>query len=138
MASTCLPGIFPPHRIGENLYLDGVLSDQVPLKPAIDAGADTVYVLAVNHASPQPDLRSPGQILRHALTILLFPRIRLDALDLPDRDPSLRIVQIPSAGAQVALWDMSKHFCPTGGRFMQGRRRAGPRRRGRCGPAGAT
>lgn len=109
MASTCLPGVFPPYRIGDHLYLDGVLADQVPLKPAIDAGADTVYVLAVSHASPPPPVRSPRQILRHALTILLFPRIRLDALDLPSRYPSLRIVQLPSMGAQVALWDMSKH-----------------------------
>jgi len=109
MASTCLPGIFPPQRLGDRLYFDGVLSEQVPLKPAIDAGADTVYVLAASHASPPPDVRSPGQILRHALTILLFPRIRLDALALPDRHPELKIVQIPSVGAQVALWDMSRH-----------------------------
>ena len=109
MASTCLPGIFPPHRIGDHLYLDGVLSDQVPFKPAIEAGADTVYVLALSHASPQPDLRSPKAILRHSLTILLFPRIRLHALDLPERHPGLRIIQVPSRGAQVALWDMSRH-----------------------------
>ncbi|MDQ3947266.1 MAG: patatin-like phospholipase family protein [Actinomycetota bacterium] len=109
VASTCLPGIFPPQQIGDHLYLDGVLADQVPLKPAMDAGADTVYVLAPSLASPSPDVRSPGQILRHALTILLFPRIRLDALGLPDRHPKLKIVQIPSVGAQVALWDMSRH-----------------------------
>lgn len=109
MASTCLPGIFPPQRIGDHLYLDGILAEQVPLKPAIDAGADTVYVLAPSHPSPPPDVRSPGQILRHALTILLIPRVRLDALQLGDRHPELRIVQIPTVGAQVALWDMSHH-----------------------------
>ncbi|MGH9041051.1 MAG: patatin-like phospholipase family protein [Acidimicrobiia bacterium] len=109
MASTCLPGIFPPQRIGDGLYLDGVLAEQVPLKPAVDVGAETLYVLASGHASPPPDARSPGQILRHALTILLFPRVRLDALQLGDRHPELRIVQIPTVGAQVALWDMSRH-----------------------------
>ncbi len=107
MASTCLPGIFPPARIGEHLYLDGALSEQVPLKPAVDLGADTLYILAASHASPAPDTKSPRAILRHALTILLFPRIRLDALALPDGCSDLKIVQIPSVGAQVALWDMS-------------------------------
>ncbi len=107
MASTCLPGIFPPQRIGDHLYLDGVLSDPVPLKPAVDAGADTLYVLAVSTASPSPDARSPGAILRHSLTILLIPHIRLDALRMPDGCPDLKVVQIPSVGAQVALWDMS-------------------------------
>jgi NTE family protein len=107
MASSSLPGIFPPYRIGDHLYLDGVLSEPVPLQPAVDAGADHLYVLAVSHASPAPDARSPGAILRHSLTILLIPRVRLDALQMPDGCPDLKIVQIPSVGAQVALWDMS-------------------------------
>ena len=55
MASTSLPGIFPPQRIGDLLYLDGPLSEAVPLKPAVDAGADILYVLAVRTASPTPD-----------------------------------------------------------------------------------
>ena len=108
MASTSLPVIFPPHRIGEHCYLDGVLSDQVPLKPAIEAGADTVYVLAVSSLAPPPDLRSAGKILRHSLTILLFPKIRLDA-HAPSAEDDLQIIKIPSGGAQVALWDMSRH-----------------------------
>jgi len=108
MASTSLPVIFPPHRIGEHCYLDGVLSDQVPLKPAIEAGADTVYVLAVSSLAPPPDLRSAGGILRHSLTILLFPKIRLDA-HAPSAEDDLQIIKIPSGGAQVALTDMSRH-----------------------------
>lgn len=109
MASTSLPVVFPPHRIGEHRYLDGVLSEQVPIKPAVEAGADTVYVLAISSLAPPPDLRSPGKILRHSLTILLFPRIRLDALGLPAEQGDLQIIKIPSGGAQVALWDMSHH-----------------------------
>ncbi len=109
MASTCLPGIFPPHRIGKDLYLDGVLSDQVSLQPAIDAGADTLYVLAVSAAKPSPEPGSPRAVLRHSLTILLFPRIRLEAIGLPSGHENLRIVQVPSVGAQVGLWDMSQH-----------------------------
>lgn len=109
MASTSLPGVFPPHPIGEQHYLDGVLSEQVPLKPAIDAGADTVYVLAVSSASAPLHLHSPRANLRHALTLLLFPRIRLDALGLPAEQRDLKIVKIPSGGAQVALSDHSRH-----------------------------
>ncbi|MDQ3989823.1 MAG: patatin-like phospholipase family protein [Actinomycetota bacterium] len=109
MASTSLPVVFPPHRIGEHCYLDGVLSEQVPIKPAVEAGADTVYVLAISSLAPPPDLRSAGKILRHSLTILLFPRIRLDALGLPADQDDLHIIKIPSGGAQVALTDMSRH-----------------------------
>jgi NTE family protein len=109
LASTALPGIFPPHRIGDRYYLDGAVSDQLPLKVAIDAGADTIYVMAVSVPCPPPDRRSAGGILRHSVTILLFPRIRLDALALPDQHPKLRIVQVPSVATQVSLWDMSRH-----------------------------
>ncbi|MGH8998198.1 MAG: patatin-like phospholipase family protein [Acidimicrobiia bacterium] len=107
LASTCLPGVWPPHPIGDDHYLDGILSDPVPLQPAIDA-ADTLYIFAVNAAQPSPGPTKPGAILRHSLTILLFPRIRLEAIGLPAGHEHLRIVQVPSTGAQVALWDMSR------------------------------
>ena len=109
LASTSLPAIFPPHEIDGHYYLDGAISDQLPLKVALEAGAHTVYVMAVNVPSPPLDRRSPFTILRHSLTILLFPRIRLDALSLPGDHPKLRIVQVPSVSTQVSLWDMSRH-----------------------------
>jgi NTE family protein len=109
LASTALPGIFPPHRIGDRFYLDGAISEQLPLKAALEAGAHTIYVMAVSVPSPPVDRRSPFTILRHSLTILLFPRIRLDALDLPGAQEKLRIVQVPSLATQVSLWDMSRH-----------------------------
>jgi NTE family protein len=109
MASTALPGIFPPHRVSGRWYLDGAISDQLPLKVALEAGAHTIYVMAINVPSPPPDRRSPLAVLRHAVTILLFPRIRLDALDLPGDQQSVRIVQVPSVRTQVSLWDMSRH-----------------------------
>ena len=109
LASTALPGIFPPYEIDGRHYIDGSISDQLPLKVAIDAGAHTVYVMAVSVPSPPPDRRSPLAILRHSLTILLYPRIRLDALDLPGEHPKLRIIQVPSLSTQVSLWDMSRH-----------------------------
>lgn len=109
MASTALPGIFPPCRLGARWYLDGAISDQLPLKVALDAGAHTIYVMAVGVPSPPPDRRSPLAVLRHAVTILLFPRIRLDALSLSGQHDSVRIIQVPSVKTQVSLWDMSRH-----------------------------
>ena len=109
LASTALPAVFPPHEIDGRCYIDGAISDQMPLKVAIEAGAQTVYVMAVNVPSPPLERRSPLTILRHSLTILLFPRIRLDALDLPSEHDKLRIVQVPSVSTQVSLWDMSRH-----------------------------
>jgi NTE family protein len=109
MASTALPGIFPPYRVGDRLFLDGAISEQLPLKVALEAGADTIYVMAVSVPGPPPGRRTPLSILRHSVTILLYPRIRLDALDLPDQHPNLRIIQVPSVKTEISLWDMSRH-----------------------------
>jgi NTE family protein len=109
LASTALPGIFPPYEIGGRYYIDGSISEQLPLKVALEAGAHTIYVMAVSVPSPPQDRRSPLTILRHSLTILLFPRIRLDALDLPGDHDKVRIIQVPSVSTQVSLWDMSRH-----------------------------
>jgi hypothetical protein len=65
--------------------------------------------MAASVPSPPPDGRTPLAILRHSATILLFPRIRLDALDVPGEHPRLRIIQVPSVKTQVSLWDMSRH-----------------------------
>lgn len=108
MASTALPGIFPPYKVDDRWFIDGAISEQLPLKAALEAGADELYVMAVSVPSP-PGRRSPLAILRHSVTILLYPRIRLDALDLPGEAPSVRIVQVPSVKTEVSLWDMSRH-----------------------------
>jgi NTE family protein len=45
MASTAIPGVFPPYRIGDELYVDGGVLDYLPLDCVIDRGATTVYAL---------------------------------------------------------------------------------------------
>jgi NTE family protein len=53
MASASIPVLFPPVRIGEELYCDGGLRLNTPLSPAIHLGADRLLVLAVS--TPPPD-----------------------------------------------------------------------------------
>jgi NTE family protein len=47
-ASACLPGIFPPVRLGESLHVDGGVSCPVPTQRALDLGAARVWVLNVS------------------------------------------------------------------------------------------
>ena len=108
LASTALPAVFPPHEIGGRLYLDGGLVDHVPLKPAIDAGATTIYVLSVGFPCPPPaNHRSARAVLVHSVGLLLSQRIRLDGVHLPDHDPALRIVHLPPVCSEVGLRDFS-------------------------------
>jgi NTE family protein len=108
LASTALPLIFPPHEIGGELYLDGGLSDQVPLEPAVDGGADRIYVLSVGFPCPPPtNHRSPRSVLMHSIGLLLSQRIRSHSADLFTR-PGIEIIQIPPVCTQVALRDFSQ------------------------------
>ncbi len=45
LASTAIPGLFPPVRIAGDTYVDGGLVMNTPLLPAIDAGADTIHLI---------------------------------------------------------------------------------------------
>lgn len=45
LASTAVPGIFPPVTIGKEQYVDGGVVMNTPLRPAIDAGADVLHVV---------------------------------------------------------------------------------------------
>jgi NTE family protein len=46
-ASACLPGLFPPVRLGGRLHVDGGVSCPVPTQRALDLGASRVWVLNV-------------------------------------------------------------------------------------------
>jgi NTE family protein len=107
LASTALPLVFPPHEIGGELYLDGGLSDQIPLQPAVDAGADHVYVLSVGFPCPPRAHRSPRAVLMHSIGILLSQRMRAHSGDLFAR-PGLEIVQVPPVCAEAGLRDFSQ------------------------------
>lgn len=108
LASTALPLIFPPHEIGGELYLDGGLSDQVPLEPAVRAGADRVYVLSVGFPCPPPaNRRSQRSLLMHSIGILLSQRIRTHSADLFTR-PGVEVIQIPPVCTEAGLRDFSQ------------------------------
>ena len=49
LASSAIPGVFPPVRLEGNQYVDGAVKDDAPLKPAIKAGADDILVVSLTN-----------------------------------------------------------------------------------------
>jgi NTE family protein len=45
LASAAIPGFFPPRKVGTQLFVDGGLVMNTPLKPAIDDGADEIHII---------------------------------------------------------------------------------------------
>jgi NTE family protein len=75
LASTAIPGVFPPVSLGDRLLVDGGISADTPVGEAVDLGADTVYVLptvGVDDEARRPKgaaavaLQAMAHILGHA------------------------------------------------------------------------
>jgi NTE family protein len=93
LASTALPGVYPPVVIDGHQYIDGGVANNVPVAPALAMGASTVYVLdttAVNHR--RRDLIRPLDYLMHAFTLSRGSRYRVE---LPLLQAGARVIPIP-------------------------------------------
>lgn len=56
LASASVPAMFAPRVIGDDVYVDGGIVQNIPLQPALDAGAEEVIaVLAEERLCPPPD-----------------------------------------------------------------------------------
>ena len=77
LASTAIPGVFPPVTIGRRDFIDGGVADHTPIAGAIELGASRIFVLPVGY----PWLRQePTNALGMALHALArFVEQKLDA-----------------------------------------------------------
>jgi NTE family protein len=77
LASTAIPGIFPPVTIGRRDYIDGGVANHTPIAAALELGATRIFVLPVGY----PWLRQePTNALGMALHALArFVEQKLDA-----------------------------------------------------------
>jgi predicted acylesterase/phospholipase RssA len=116
LASSALPLVFPPHRINGNVYVDGALSEYVPLLPALEAGARTIYVLSMRSAAAQgaaqgedaagDDHRRRGGVYR-SLGNRFWRRESLTAAQAQAAHPTVRVVELPGLSVRPGLRDFS-------------------------------
>jgi NTE family protein len=51
MASTAIPGVFPPYRIGDGLYVDGGVLEYMPIPTLLERNVRTIYALDCSYFS---------------------------------------------------------------------------------------
>ncbi|HYU33743.1 MAG TPA: patatin-like phospholipase family protein [Thermoanaerobaculia bacterium] len=82
MASTAIPGVFPPVHVDGKPYVDGGLTMNTPLKPAIRAGAAVLHVIYLDPlevgTSPLPTYISTFEALARVFSIDNAAQIRND------------------------------------------------------------
>jgi NTE family protein len=112
LASSALPLVFPPYRIDGNVYVDGALSEYVPLLPALEAGARTIYVLSLRSAAARgkgatvdDDRRRDG--VYRSLGNRFWRRESLTAAQAQAAHPTVRVVELPGLSVHPGLRDFS-------------------------------
>jgi NTE family protein len=103
LASTAIPGLFPPVEHGGIVAIDGAVTDNVPLWHALVDGIDEVYVCDVS-GGPVRRLKSPLDIAVRAFAIARNQRFDLELRHVP---PGVDVVVLPQPDDDRDLLDFS-------------------------------
>jgi NTE family protein len=96
LATTALPGIFPPVLVDGELYVDGGVVNNVPISRAVELGARQIFVLTCG--TPKPStlaIRRPYDVLLQAFAHSRAARVELD-LQRYAGEADIRLVTPPS------------------------------------------
>jgi len=107
MASSALPGVFPPRRVGDRHYFDGGLVNSIPVERAIELGAEELYVLQVGHIS-EP-LEVPKSLFDVGMVSFELSRRHRFITELAAVPARIRVHVLPTGEEGEARWnDASK------------------------------
>lgn len=106
LASTAIPGVFPPVRIGERDLIDGGVANNTPISTALQLGAQRIVVLPTGFACALKNLPKSaiGRAL-HALSLLVVRQLVGD-IERYQGDAELHIVP-PLCPVDASPYDYS-------------------------------
>jgi NTE family protein len=85
LASSAVPGLLPPARVGGEHFLDGGLVHSIPLGRAVALGARTIYVLQVGRIErPLQVPRRPWEVAAVSFEIARRHRFATELADAPE------------------------------------------------------
>ncbi|MFC1409560.1 patatin-like phospholipase family protein [Streptacidiphilus sp. N1-12] len=96
LASCAVPGLLAPVEVGGEHFLDGGLTNSIPVGRAVALGARTVYVLQVGRIEQRLRVpRLPWEVASVSFEIARRHRFARDMEDLP---PGVEVHVLPSGG----------------------------------------
>lgn len=93
LASSAIPGVFPPVKLGSQMLMDGGVANNAPISVAVGLGAKRIIVLPTGFACALPEVPR-GAVARamHAVSMLVARQLVRDAEYWMKSDIVLRIV----------------------------------------------
>jgi NTE family protein len=107
LASAALPAVFSTVEAAGERYIDGGVMNNVPITPALAAGARRIFVLLcgeINH--PIAEARRPFEALLSAFELALIARLRRDLASIP---PGVDVIVFEQPGLQHIDWQDFSH-----------------------------
>ena len=104
LASTALPGLYPPIGHDGRTLVDGAVVDTVPLSHAFAGPVDRVYVMNVAGDLMDRPIRSPIDVAVRAFAISRKQRFDLEVRSVPE---SVELVVLPAPVDDRELFDFS-------------------------------
>lgn len=104
-ASSALPGIFPPVKRGEAVYVDGGITDGQPLLKLAENGCGTIFAVNAGYSG---EIKNPPKNLLvnllGSIDISLYQADRYEAALLKALYPDLNVVEIrPNVAFNISL-----------------------------------
>lgn len=118
LASTAIPGLFPPVTIDGRVLFDGLASANLPAMPAVRAGAGSVVVLDTGGSAPT-ELRSNARGVIARLGQILSAAQRRD--QLRDAAEQVPVVLLPTPGDLAGLLDFGDTMRSAAGAYRMAR-----------------
>jgi NTE family protein len=100
LASTAVPGLLPPVKVGREHFMDGGLVNSIPLERAFQLGATEVYVLHVGRI--ERPLTPPKNLLQATLVAFEIARRNRFARDLEARPAGVDVHVLPTGGGSAS------------------------------------
>lgn len=104
LASSAVPGLLPPVRVGARHYLDGGIVDSIPVQRAVHLGATTIHVLQVGRIEqPLTVPRRPHEV---ALVAFEIARRRSFSAAMASLPPGVQVHVLPTGGSGPRFNDL--------------------------------
>lgn len=109
MASSATPGIFPPVKIGDSVFTDGGVTDNLPIFELAKKGCGIIYAINAGYAG---EVKSPPknfvEAILDARDIAQYQTTRYEIELIKCLYPNIKIVHIePRAGLKLAPYDFT-------------------------------
>ena len=92
MASSAIPGVFPPVRLDGTYYFDGSVASNTPISAALELGAERIVVMPTGYSCEMKSLPAGALAMAlHGINVLIARQLVIDVERLMDQT-QIRVV----------------------------------------------